>query len=306
MMWQLLATFILPLVSMGMQAPLQSPRHIVFGTTTTSTPSFSLEVAPALTNGPRRVITDSLGISVTASSTIALDAASGAVVFEKNADATRTLASITKLMTLQTIIDTLPADSTVLTIEQGDYERVGHNTFNVGDTATVHDAMASAIIASDNTAVRALVRVAGFTPATAVTAMNERAQSLGLVRTSFTEVTGLADSNVATAREVAVFAQKAFELPRIARFAGLRSYQFTAPDGTSYSLKNTNKLIGGIIHIVAGKTGFVDEAGYNLVSLVDLNGHRVLIVSLGSGTTLDRFQDVKAVATWVFENYTWP
>jgi D-alanyl-D-alanine carboxypeptidase len=66
-------------------------------------------------------------------------------------------------------------------------------------------------------------------------------------------------------------------------------------------------LIGSFVSVVHGKTGFVTESGYNVVSeITDGKGHTVLGVVLGSATNDDRFHDFKMMAHWVWENFTWP
>jgi len=74
-----------------------------------------------------------------------------------------------------------------------------------------------------------------------------------------------------------------------------------------YTLKNTDRLLNSYLEIKSGKTGYLDEAGYCLVSNVrGPNGQEVLVAVLGSESEVSRFQEVKALAQWAYDNYIWP
>lgn len=275
--------------------------------TGTSSPEFvSLKTSDARENAPIRKLTDSLGPVLTSEAALMIDPVSKEVLWEKDADEVRAIASITKLMSVIVALDTRMDLAAVVTITPEDYSKFGYNNFVVGEEVKIADLLAATLIASDNTAVTALARASGSSRETFIATMNKRASSLGLAHTRFVDSTGLSGDNVSTAREVLVFAAHAFALPDVAPLVRRRVYEFTSVTGTAHTIKTTDQLIGGILTVLAGKTGYVTDSGYNIVAQVTRVGaHPVLGVVLGSASNPDRFQDLKMLSFWVWNNFTW-
>jgi len=255
---------------------------------------------------PELVATDSLGPILTAASAAVADTASGAILWEKNADDVRSIASLTKLMSLLVIIESgLPQDVEIELTGQ-DYTSLGYNNFSTGERILMRDLFATALIASDNSAMQALARTTGMGQDIFVKRMNTRAHELGLSKTTFVDTTGLSGENVSTAREVIQLAAHAFRKPDIATFAGRKTYSFTAVSGTPHTVYSTNLLLGGMVQVTAGKTGYVTDSGYNFVAeAVNDSEDAIIAVVLGSDSIADRFQDYKMLAVWAWENYKW-
>lgn len=275
--------------------------------TGTSSPEFvTLKNIDPQENAPVRELNDSLGPVLTSEAALMIDPVSKAVLWEKDADEVRAIASITKLMSVIVALDTHMDLQTAVTITDEDYSKFGFNNFVVGEEVKAADLLAATLIASDNTAVTALARASGLPHETFIATMNKRASSLGLEHTHFVDPTGLSSDNVSTAREVLVFAAHAFSLPDVVPLVKRRAYEFTSVSGTSHTIKTTDQLIGGILTVIAGKTGYVTDSGYNIVAQVTRTGeHPVLGVVLGSASNPDRFQDLKMLAFWVWNNFTW-
>ncbi len=311
MNWYLLTASIVALFGIATLGitPIE-PAHIVWvGETREGSPlpAAHLISATSMLHAPVRKLNDSLGVDMTAVSALMLDSKTGRVVYEKNKDQVRTIASITKLMTLMVSIDAIKDLKKTVKIIPEDYVPFGTTTLTTGEEVSGEDLIAAAVIGSDNTAVRALARSTGLTTEAFVKKMNDHAKALGLAKTTFADVTGLSDHNTSTAEEILLFAKKAFAYDTIGTFAGKRTYVFASADGKEHTVKTTNRLIGTFISVVHGKTGFVTESGYNLVSeITDKAGHHLLGVVLGSATNDDRFHDFKMMAYWVWENFTWP
>lgn len=245
---------------------------------------------------------ESVGMKITAGSSAVLDLNSGAILWSKNSNQIRSIASITKLMTALVFLDHRPDWQTKITISEKDFREGNRSAFPSGREITAQDLFFSSMIASSNTATVALARSTGLTDEDFVKAMNDKARVLNLVDTKFTEVTGLDPSNVSTAHDVLLLAKAAFSQPDI-REATIKP-EHHLPDGSV--LKNTDRLLGSYLNISAGKTGSLDEAGYCLVSeVVGKDGQAIIVAVLGSVTTFDRFQDLKAVAQWIFDNFIW-
>jgi serine-type D-Ala-D-Ala endopeptidase (penicillin-binding protein 7) len=255
---------------------------------------------------PTRVINESVGVAITAPSALIIDSESRAVLWQKNADQIRPIASITKLATVLTFLNYSNDLDQLVEIMPSDYTSLGFNTFRTGDRVVLKDVIAAVIIASDNTAANALARHSGFTRDSFIGAMNQMAADLGLSRTVFVDPSGLSEKNISTAREILVLAESAFGNPVIAQYSGQANFNSRTISGRNFSISNTNKLIGGMINIVASKTGFVTESGYNLVAEAVDSDRFVLGVVLGSQSLEDRFQDYKMMSYWAWQNYQWP
>ena len=136
--------------------------------------------------------------------------------------------------------------------------------------------------------------------------MNAQAQAWQLSRTRFLEPTGLNESNVSTAREYARIALEAFQKPRIRALANQKYHEFTiAANNSHHKVTSTNKILDGYLQVVGTKTGFTYEAGYCLATLVNSNGHELLVVVLGNPSDEGRLTDTKALVQWAENNFQW-
>lgn len=255
---------------------------------------------------PTRILLDSLGVALTARSAVVMDVRSKAMLWEQNPNDVRPVASITKLVTALVAIDALPQLDGAVTIQKEDYINEGFNSLPIGGVFTASDILTAMLVESNNTAAYSLVRATGKTRDEFVALMNEYVTKLGLTHTSFVDPTGLSADNVSTAAEVLQFAQKAFQEKTIGELTGLKTATVQTTDGRSFTVRSTNQLIGSMVAIVNGKTGFVNESGYNLVAQSTRDGHPLLAVVLGSATNDDRFQDYKALVHWTWEHFIWP
>lgn len=222
------------------------------------------------------------------------DGESETVVGAFHDDVVLPIASLSKLMTAIVFVETDPDWSAVLTYAKSD-DRIGAKLrMASGEQLSVQDAFAAMLIGSANNATMALVRSTGLGEEAFVRRMNEKAQELGLLSTSFAEPTGLSDKNVSTAAEYARVAQAAFDVPEIEEMAQKHSYAFlTLNTKRRHVLQTTNDLLKRNIGIIAGKTGYTDEAGYCLAvkSQTTLTHRPFLVVVLGNATSAGRFRE---------------
>jgi len=254
-------------------------------------------------NSPLPINFNSLGMKITAGSAAVLDVNSNTILWRKNSIAVRPIASITKLMTALVFFDHQPSLDSIMTIEETDFREGNRSFFPAGSVVRVKDLLYASLVSSNNTATAILARSTKLSSEEFVRAMNDKAKVLGLQQTVFADVTGLDPKNVSTAEDILRLATVAFANPTI-REATVRS-EYTLSEGSV--LKNTDQLLGSYLNIGAGKTGSLDEAGYCLVSeVIAKDGQAIIVAVLGSATTADRFQDLKAVAQWTFDNFIWP
>jgi len=262
---------------------------------------------------PQKKPDASLGVEVTAESVLVVDKKTNKILYEKNSGQARSIASLTKLMTALVFLDHNPGWDEVVTISGDDYREGGISYFIAGEQVTVKDLFYGTLVASANEGAAALVRVTGMNPEEFVAQMNAKAQALGLTNTVFADATGLRDANQSTAAEVAVVLRAALGRPEIAGAISSESYNIDIINkGVSRQIVNTNKILGqqfGLDNIQywveAGKTGYLEAAGYCLASQVKNGDNKVLVVVLGSKSLQDRFTDTKSLAYWVFNNYFW-
>lgn len=246
------------------------------------------------------------GVKISAKSAAVLDIDSDTVLWQKNGDEQRSIASITKLMTMLVFLEHKPAWDTEITMEASDEVSGAIPNILRGETVTVNDLFHAALIASDNNAVNALVRSTGLEKDDFVNLMNKKAVDLGLHKTVFADVTGLTDDNRSTAKEVLQFAKIALANFDIVQAAEKKVYNFTDQNNKNHKIISTNKLLDSYLNIVAGKTGFINAAGYCLVSEAKgEQGQKIIGVVLGSDTHDGRFVDLKILLGWTLENFSW-
>lgn len=196
---------------------------------------------------------------------------------QPDADHILPIASLTKLMTALILLDQRPEWNKEITITADDIAYPlrlvdpGDITSEVpllaGDTVSVLDLWKAMLVASSNQAAWVLAEHSGLTPSTFVTAMNAKAQTLGLKKTIFTEPTGLDPANVSTAVEMAHLALAAFKYPEIADTSVLNELTMFArqPDATTREIPVTNRNFSLLQFNVDGaKTGFLYEAQRNV------------------------------------------
>jgi len=255
---------------------------------------------------PHKIFNQSLGVKISAQSAAVMDKDSNTILWQKNAGQVRSLASITKLMTALVFLEHNPGWQTVITMEPEDEAGGGIDHILQGEIVTVQDLFYTTLIPSDNNAAKALVRSTGFSQEEFVSLMNAKAKDLGLINTLFVEPTGLSQNNQSTALEVLELAKYAFADSNIADAVDRSTYSFQAKSGQNHQFSSTNQLLDSYLNVVAGKTGYIGDAGYCLVSeIVSEDGHHILAVVLGSDSHEGRFFDLKVMAGWVFNNFIW-
>ena len=263
----------------------------------------------------KKTDSDSLGVKVSADSYLVIDDKTGKVLSSKNPLTPRSIASITKLMTALVFLDHNPGWSKEFTVSSTDYREGGIVYLNSGERFTEKDIFNVMLVASSNEAAAALARSTGLSSDQFVIEMNKKAKDLGMNQSAFTDPTGLDAGDMATAKDVILMLRAAFRNEDLARTVSRKEYQFQ-PIGSDHSRTavSTDKALGesfgygnDTYSVQAGKTGYIDKAGYCFASrVVDDNGRKILVVVLGSDTLNARFTDTKSLAYWAFNNYRWP
>jgi D-alanyl-D-alanine endopeptidase (penicillin-binding protein 7) len=239
--------------------------------------------------------------SLRSASVIVLDAGTGEVVIDKNADAVVPIASITKLMTAMVILDRgLELDQRiVLSRDDVDARKGTRSRLRNGAVLTRDELMLLALMSSENKAAAALGRTYPDGYGAFVTAMNDKAQALGMTDSRFVDATGLSPRNVSSARDLAKLVNAAHEYPLIRDYS-TRSRATVKVYGRPLAFGNTNGLVRSAHwNIGLSKTGYISEAGRCLVMRVQMASKDLVVVLLDSWGKNSRVGDANRIKKWL-------
>lgn len=245
------------------------------------------------------------GLSVRLKSALLVNYADGSVLFAKNPDEVRPIASISKLMTAMVVLDKCPDLNLTEVVTKEDAYQSFRSRLRVGYKMSLNDLLYSSLMVSDNRATRALARAVFGSLEKCAEAMNAKAAELGLTNTRFVEPTGLSAANVSTATEVAKIIYYTRKYPQIGKITSTQNYlvKITSRKRTfKKSISNTNLLTHSPYDVLAGKTGYISASQYCVVSLVqNRQGERLTVVALGAPGAMTRFREARKLVDWGFK-----
>lgn len=229
--------------------------------------------------------------------------ANGKVIYGKDADTVRPIASITKLMTAMVVLDSGADMSEKITVTKADRDLVQltGSRLEFGATLSRREMLLTAIMASENRAAAALGRTTyGNTPEF-VAQMNAKAKQLGMSKSRFADPAGLNPENVSTAKDLARMIAAAYAYPLIRQASTtkrieVRPYAKRGPlvyGNTNRLLKNRNW------DIELSKTGYINESGRCLVMRARIEGEPLFMVFLDSFGKLTPFGDSNRLRKWL-------
>lgn len=223
-------------------------------------------------------------------------------MFQKNETAPMHPASTTKIMTALVALDLFKLED-IVTIPEATIEGQLMK-LSPGEKMSVENLMYGMLVYSGNDAAHALASYHPQGVSAFIDLMNQKAKELHLEQTTFANPTGLDDpAQKMSSRDLARLSRYAIQNPVIAKIVAIPSITVADADYKNfYDLRNVNQLLGKIPGVAGIKTGWTQEAGENLVTLVNRDGHQVIIVTLRSK---DRFGDATKLIDWVFANYQW-
>ena len=252
---------------------------------------------------------DGIPVELTAASAMLLEAETGTVIFEKNADEQRPVASVTKLMTLLLCMEELEAGRLSLedkvTVSQNAAGQIGSQALlDAGAAYPLKDLLHATIIASANDAAVALAEHMAGTEADFAVLMNQRAQELGMTNTCYVNATGLpVDGQHTTARDVALLACEICRHPMYFDHAAVWMDTLTHPSGRTTDLTNTNRLIRFYEGCDGLKTGSADDSRYCLAATAQKDEMRLIAIVLGVPNSQTRFDEARAMLDYGFAGY---
>ncbi len=247
-------------------------------------------------------------LNIQAKSAYVFDVQAQKVLYAKNAETKRPLASITKVMSAILASEALqPSD--FITISQDDIDVEGYSGLVLNEQWKTEDLLAFSLILSSNDGTTALASAVGKSilgeaaphasaVAACVQGMNKRAKELGLTSFAFTNATGLDEYGIAggegSARDVARMLEYVIKKhSNIMQYTALPEMVFTTNMKQAHVAKNTNEIASMTPGIIGGKTGYTDLAGGNLAVVVDVGVQKPLIIVVLGSTKSSRFDDVQ-------------
>lgn len=267
------------------------------------------EIAPAKANDFIPYKTgDAIDVALTAQSAFVWDVATDTVLYDKESDTRRPVASLNKLVSTLAIREILPSPKTIVEIplEARRAQSLGANIkLPIGGHASVEELLAASLIPSANDAMVSLAVAAKGSEEAFVEYANGYAARHGLFHTKLANSTGLQGGDqYSTARDVKEMLMMAYGDTLLRPYLSQQTGTLTTREGVKREYISTDKLIGTYLTILAGKTGYTVAAKENLaIMTVGPKGQKIGAVILGSD---NRFHDTKTAVEYVLRNYTWP
>ena len=250
-------------------------------------------------------------LDVGGKSAILMDAATGTVIYEKNAHEPLPPASVTKVMTMLLIMEAIDSgkinwDDQVVASEAAAAKGGSQIYLKVGESMSVSDMVKSIAVSSANDCACAMSEHIAGSESAFVDMMNARAKELGMNDTHFVNCTGLDDSENAkdhktSAHDIALMSRELLtKHPDIKKFTTI--WMDTVRNG-QFGLSNTNKLVRFYRGATGLKTGFTSGAGYCLSASAERDGMEMIAVVMGCESSAERFAACKSMLDYGFANY---
>ncbi|MBR5560954.1 MAG: D-alanyl-D-alanine carboxypeptidase [Clostridia bacterium] len=247
--------------------------------------------------------------SISSPSVILMEPTTGSVIFEKNADERRPVASVTKVMTILLTLEAIDEGR----VSVGDRVMVSPRASGMGGSQVFLDAnqsyrlgdlLKSVIVASANDSAVALAEHMDGAEEAFVRRMNARAKELGLEDTHYVNCTGLpAQGHYTTARDVARLSAQLDRHPLYYEYSRIWMDEIGHKGGRMTQMTNTNRLIRFYEGCDGYKTGSTNEARYCISATAKKNGLRLIAVVLGADAGQTRFDEARAMLEYGFAGY---
>lgn len=235
-------------------------------------------------------------VSTSAASAILVDADSGRVLYEQNADAKMLIASTTKILTALVAIREGDLNQVVTVKREATLTEGSSMYLKEGEQLTLETLLYGLLLCSGNDAAVAIADAVGGSQAGFVKLMNETARELGMEHSSFANPNGLDDEDhYSTARDMAKLACAAVNNETLMRIASTRTVTIGGR-----TMTNHNKLLSYMDGCIGLKTGYTKAAGRTLVSCAERNGQRLVAVTLQDGND---WADHQALYEYGFATY---
>ena len=243
--------------------------------------------------------------TINSRSAIIYDRTNGDIIWGKDENSKRKMASTTKIMTAIIVIENVQDLSSIVTISSKAAGIGGSRLkLSTGDKITVNDLLYGLMLRSGNDCAIALAEHVSENVDNFVDKMNEKVIYLGLTQTHFITVNGLdADEHYTTALELAKLTDYALKNDIFKNIVSCKSYTVTI-NGIGRMVSNTNELLGSLDGVYGVKTGFTNGANRCLVTATKRGDMDIICIVLGADTKKDRTRDSIKLIEYVFANYS--
>lgn len=231
------------------------------------------------------------------------DLSTDTILFQKDSTIPLPIASTTKIMTALVALEYFKQNS-VLTVRVGASIPGAKVGLFAGEDLSFRSLLYGMLLSSGNDATYAIAEnypggIVGF-----VSAMNKKAKELNLENTHFDNPAGFDSPNhFSTAKDLAKITEQALKDSTLARIFQTKETDIVSLDKKyTHKLYNLNKLLSKLHGVLGVKTGTTPQAKENLITLLERNGIKILVVLLGSE---DRFEETTKLIDWTYQNYQW-
>lgn len=250
-------------------------------------------------------------MDVNAKSALLMDAATGTVLFEKNAHEALAPASVTKIMTMLLIMEAIDSGSIgyddMVTASESAAAKGGSQVYlKAGEQMAVSEMLKSIAVSSANDCACAMAEHLSGSEEAFVDRMNERARELGMGDTHFVNCTGLDDSPEAARHRTSAYDIALMSRELLTRHPDIKKYTTIWMDtirNGAFGLSNTNKLIRFYPGATGLKTGFTSGAGYCLSATAQRDGMELIAVTMGCESAKIRNAACKQLLDYGFANF---
>ncbi len=250
-------------------------------------------------------------MDVNAKSALLMDAATGTVLFEKNAHEALAPASVTKIMTMLLIMEAIDSGSIgyddMVTASESAAAKGGSQVYlKAGEQMAVSEMLKSIAVSSANDCACAMAEHLSGSEGAFVDRMNERARELGMEDTHFVNCTGLDDSSEAARHRTSAYDIALMSRELLTRHPDIKKYTTIWMDtirNGAFGLSNTNKLIRFYPGATGLKTGFTSGAGYCLSATAQREGMELIAVTMGCESAKIRNAACKQLLDYGFANF---
>jgi len=252
-----------------------------------------LEVSSSITDEP----------SINSRAAIIYDRASDSILFGKNENEKRKMASTTKIMTAIIVLENTNLDDIVTVSSKAAGTGGSRLGLHTNDKISVRDLLYGLMLCSGNDAAVALAEHVGGNLAVFASLMNQKCDFLNLTSTHFVTPHGLDnDEHFTTAYELALITNYALQNETFCNYVGTKNYTVLI-NGHPKNLSNTNELLGNLAGVYGVKTGFTNGANRCLVTSVKRNNMDLICIVLGADTKKDRTRDSIQLIEYAFKNF---
>ena len=252
---------------------------------------------------------ENIKLAENAKSAILIEASTGEVLFEKNADEKLVPASMTKMMSMLLIIESienkiLKWNQKITVSEHASSMGGSQILLETGEKMTVKDLFKGVAIASGNDAVVALAEAIAGTEDEFVNMMNKKAKQLNLKNTNFKTPHGLDTANhYSSARDMSIIAKELVKHKKVLEFTKIYEDYLRKNTDRKIWLVNTNRLVRFYEGVDGLKTGYTKEAGYCLTATIEKENMRIIAIVMGEPDSKTRSKEISQMLDYSYAQY---